>query len=703
MGATKLSTKLSVLSMGISAVLWSQIATAADIEEVPHTTLQTITVKADSAIRERLQEDAVYIDNYTPAAQASHLSDFLDVVPGVDVGGTSAVNQRVRVRGLDDTNLKVTIDGARQEGTLFYHMGDIAIDPDLLKAAKVSVGNNSVTLGNDALGGGVAFETLDAADLLKPGQRIGARLHTGYASNNDELLTSATVFAAPNDNIDLLAYYGKRDSDAGKDGEGRRIQTDESEGENIILKAGAYVTEDNRIAASFSRTDVEGKFPLRPDFPSSPGRPGPDSWNPIIPQQVIRDTYTLNHTYNPISNLINVDTSVYQTETQILRDADYVTNPGFEFDAKVKTTGAKVQNTSIIDSDTFSGISGSHKLIAGIEHYKKESELSRDFVKKGSDEAKNTSLYLEDQWQNGKLSVTPGVRYDRYDSPEFVVNSKTFNNVVGALAASYEIAPNTKLFASYTQLFNGPDLSQAVFNSDGNDTFINEDLKAEEGDNTEVGITTTLRNLTVNNDTLQLSGKYFETNLENYIEFVRAGSGRVGLDCATGQLGGSCQGVINKAEDYKIKGVELSADYKTDNFTMGLSYARARSAGDQTGYSIASVSGSSSESGDKYMVNLGYVPMDTIELGWRSTYVASLTPHTGGDDIKKPNYDVHDIYMSYTPEQVAGLKATLGVYNLFDETYVNHASRIVPARDDGNLRTDFEPGRNVKASLTYQF
>lgn len=119
----------------------------------------------------------------------------------------------------------------------------LLIDPDLLKQAEVAVGNNSVTLGNDALGGGVAFETVDAADLLKPGQKIGAKLKAGYASNNDELLTSATVYGAPTENIDLLAYYGKRDTDSGEDGDGRELFED-SESENILLKAGAYINED---------------------------------------------------------------------------------------------------------------------------------------------------------------------------------------------------------------------------------------------------------------------------------------------------------------------------------------------------------------------------------------------------------------------------------------------------------------------------
>lgn len=669
---------LSLLSIAIATVLCTQIANAAT--DVPTMTMQKITVTSDSSVRGRVQQDEVYTDEYTPAQQANHLSDFLEVVPGVSVGGTSSVNQRIRVRGLDDTNLKVSIDGARQEGSLFYHMGDVTIDPDLLKQTEVAVGNNSVTLGNDALGGAVAFKTVDATDLLKPGQKIGAMLHAGYANNNDEVLTSATIFAAPTDNIDLLAYYGKRDVESGEDGEGRELFED-SKGENILLKAGATVADDHHIGASFSRTEKEGIFPFRPDFPSRPEDP--------IPQQVKRDTYNIDYGFNPANPLIDVSTNAYQTKTRILRDSD--DKAGYEFDAEVKTTGAKIENISMIESSV-----GNHKLIAGVEHYKKESAMSRDFTKASSDEAKNTSVYLEDQWHLDKLTLTPGVRYDRYESPKFVSDGKTYNNVVGALAASYEIAPNTQVFASHTQLFNGPDLSQTIFNSDGENTFVNRGLKPEEGDNSEVGISIILRGLTLDNDALQLSAKYFKTNIENYLQFVRSGNGRVGLNCDTGSLGGNCQGSVNSDEDYEIKGVELAANYTANNFGMELSYSRARSEGDKTGNSIPSVSGGTADSGDRYMVNLNYDPTKELGLGWRSTYVASITDNNG---ISKPSYDVHDVYMSYAPRQFQDIKATLGVYNIFDETYANHASRL----SESDTTTDFEPGRNIKASLTYQF
>lgn len=672
--------RLSPLCLAITSALVAQAASAQT--DLPTMTMQKMTVTASNSARDKAQNEAVYNEDYTPAQQASHLSDFLEVVPGVTVGGTSSVNQRIRVRGLDDTNLKVSIDGARQEGALFYHMGDITIDPDLLKQTEVAVGNNSVTLGNDALGGAVAFETVDAADLLKPGQTVGAKLHTGYASNNDELLTSATVFAAPTENVDLLAYYGKRDIDSGEDGEGRELFED-SKAENILLKAGASFADDHRIGASFSRTEKKGVFPFRPDFPSRPEDP--------IPQQVKRDTYNIDYGFNPASPLIDISANVYQTKTQILRDSD--DKAGYEWEAEVQTTGAKVENTSEIDSSF-----GNHKLIAGVEHYKKESEMSRNFAKTGSDEAKNTSVYLEDQWRLNKLTLTPGVRYDRYESPEFVAGGKKYDNVVGALAASYEIAPRTQIFASYTELFNGPDLSQAIFNSNGEGMYVNKDLKPEEGYNSEVGISTTLRDLTTANDALQLSAKYFKSNIENYQIFMRKGSreGQVGLNCETGAVGGDCQGMYNSSEDYEIKGVELAANYTANNFGMGLSYSRARSEGDKTGNSIPSVSGGSADSGDRYMVNLNYDPSNEVGLGWRSTYVASITDNSG---VSKPSYDVHDVYMSYAPRQFQDIKATLGVYNIFDETYASHSSRI----STDQIATDFEPGRNIKASVTYQF
>lgn len=68
-----LPSRLSTLTLGVATAMFAQVAMAND---TPSMTAQTITVTANSSVRENMQEDSVYIDDYTPAAQASHLSDF---------------------------------------------------------------------------------------------------------------------------------------------------------------------------------------------------------------------------------------------------------------------------------------------------------------------------------------------------------------------------------------------------------------------------------------------------------------------------------------------------------------------------------------------------------------------------------------------------------------------------------------------------
>lgn len=66
--------------------------------------------------------------------QADHLSDLLRDLPGVDVGGTHSINNRINVRGLQDDNLDITLDGAKvQNANMFHHIGNLLINPDILK------------------------------------------------------------------------------------------------------------------------------------------------------------------------------------------------------------------------------------------------------------------------------------------------------------------------------------------------------------------------------------------------------------------------------------------------------------------------------------------------------------------------------------------------------------------------------------------
>ncbi len=76
-------------------------------------------------------------------------------------------------------------------------------------------------------------------------------------------------------------------------------------------------------------------------------------------------------------------------------------------------------------------------------------------------------------------------------------------------------------------------------------------------------------------------------------------------------------------------------------------------------------------------------------------------------DNSKDGYAVHNIAARWSPSEfLSGLTVTLGVDNLFDEFYASQSSRTGASAHPffGELYLfDYEPGRNIKATVSYQF
>ncbi|HBI48680.1 MAG TPA: TonB-dependent receptor, partial [Moraxellaceae bacterium] len=108
-----------------------------------------------------------------------------------------------------------------------------------------------VTLGNNAIGGGVAFTTVDAQDLLLPDQKMGAKVKLGYASNDQQFQRSLTTYAKPNDQLDMIVSYSERDSDGGEDGKSNHIQGDDITIKSILAKVNVMPAEGHKITASY--------------------------------------------------------------------------------------------------------------------------------------------------------------------------------------------------------------------------------------------------------------------------------------------------------------------------------------------------------------------------------------------------------------------------------------------------------------------
>ena len=81
--------------------------------------------------------------------QADHISDLLRTIPGVDVGGAHSLNQRITIRSMDDKDLDISIDGAKQNSYMYHHMGNLQIHADILKSVDLEIGSNSVINGGN--------------------------------------------------------------------------------------------------------------------------------------------------------------------------------------------------------------------------------------------------------------------------------------------------------------------------------------------------------------------------------------------------------------------------------------------------------------------------------------------------------------------------------------------------------------------------
>lgn len=250
-----LSFTISALLTGVSSTVNADTNAVVSVDDKEET--EVIEVWSTNIINSALIEDDI------EKKQAAHLSDLLRDQAGLDIGGSHSIVQGINIRGVDDLDLNITIDGISQNSNMFHHAGNLLVNADILKAVDINVGTNSVLTGG--LSGGVAFETKDAKDLLLPGQEFGARLHTDVASN-DYWGGSGTVFTRISDNVDAMLYYTYTDKDNFDSGTGREVTGNEGRTYNGVLKLGWDVNAHNRLIFSYDKYNDRGDYYVKTNF-----------------------------------------------------------------------------------------------------------------------------------------------------------------------------------------------------------------------------------------------------------------------------------------------------------------------------------------------------------------------------------------------------------------------------------------------------
>ena len=648
--------------------------------------------------------------------QADHLSDLLRTIPGVDVGGAHSLNQRITIRSLEDRDIRISIDGANQNNYMYHHMGNLQIHADILQAVDIEVGTNSVV--NGGLGGSVRFETKKASELLEEGQDFGARVKaTGSTNSSDDIAISIYGKTGA---FDLLGYYNrveKRNFSVGddeiKDSEGRGIPNTDGEVRGLegtvdsaLFKAGWDINEDHRLELGYEFYKDEGDYSYRPDMglatdiAISEGTGTPLLW----PTEYTRDTITLNYDASFGSNT-DFKATVYDNRSRLWRDErGYAqsTIPRFRGFAGVIEGEANNYGANFMASTTMStGLEQVLTYGSSYVQYDTRYEATYDSGNMGQSEEDrtDTAIYLEDRIAvNSVFSLTPGIRYESVDLNSQVVED-TFSDTLFALAAEFQPDDTLVFRLSGTELFQAPELAEVFIGAGSFDT-ANPDIKEESGSNIEFAVA--YGDKVFGADQLSLGATFFETKINDYIYDYAAPDPASPRDTLKDNIG-----------DMTVDGFELYAGYRLGNVDALLTYSASDSELSSnaiyTHYNNARLD---RVQGDTISFKLSYdIDSLDLKLAWDFLVVEKLDKVStdlqldgAGFDNSKPGYQVHNISVNWQPAEK--LELTFGVDNVFDKYYVSQSSRTGSTEHPvfGPLfLNDYEPGRNIKATVAYTF
>lgn len=628
--------------------------------------------------------------------QANDLADIFRTSPSISVGGSMGVAQKIFIRGLEDSYLNVTVDGAQQTSTLFHHIGRVTLDPDLLKQIDVQAGAGDATSGPGAIGGSIRFKTKDAQDLLASDAQFGGRVKANYFSN-DGTRYSGSLYGQLSDTWGVLGYFSTVDRENMEDGDGNEIYGTAAEQDLLFLKASGDIAENHYLSLSVEQRSEEGEFSARPNWVVFED-------SALYPSEAKRDTYVANYRFEH-SNMVYLEATAYQTSSSF--------NGGrFAWLAEIDTYGFDIRNTSEFDS---------HVLVYGVDY--RSDEVTSGPAGEAFENAEEGSvlgIYAQAHSSlTADLLLSYGLRYDDYSFQQRILLDEYYGEPVTDTASSlddsevslnlgiaYSIDDAWTLSLSYAQAARGKEIGDG-FTIDGylydrsEVPVVAEDLAPETIANIEASI-----EYSVNNLNARFS--IYDSQIDDVVFEGFEGNA-----------------VFNNIGDLSTKGVEFDIAYNVDNLELFLGFSSADteldprddlyaveySSIDINGYEFVGLGNSR---GNTWVLGADYDVHDDATVGISITKVDEINIDTlhqavdfGWTDaiyrLKKPSYTTVDVYGEW--QATDSLVLNLAVTNLLNEDYIDHSSvgDYSEVAGFGVVVGPREAGRDIRLSASYQF
>lgn len=644
---------------------------------------ETMTVVATGNQRSSFEAPMMVtvIEGNSPESQtAGTAADMLRRVPGITVTGSGRSNgQDLMMRGYDRRGVLTLVDGIRQ-GTDTGHINGTFLDPALVKRIEIVRGPSALLYGSGALGGVVSYETVDAADLLLPGQDSGFRVY-GTAGTGDHSLGMGASAYGKTDNLDGLLSFGTRDVGDLRQGNGFDAPNDETIS-NVLAKGTWKIDDSQSLSGNLRYYNNSAQEPKNPQTPAS------SSGNLMTDRSTIQRDAALSYKLKPIGqDWLDAEAKVYYSDVKINAHAN-----GSEDEARKQTTkGAKLENRTRLFADTFA----SHLLTYGTEAYKQEQTPGGATESFPHAKINFASGWLQDEITLRDLPVTllAGTRYDNYKGSSDGYADVDANKWSSRGAVSITPTDWLMLFGSYSQAFRAPTMGEMYNDSKhfsipmGPTTITNywvpnPNLKPETNETQEYGFGLRFDDLMLADDSLQFKASYFDTKAKDYITTdvtMELGRGPRGPYCI------SCTTFSTNVDRAKIWGWDATLSYKTPWFGWDLAYNRTRGKNEATGDWLSSINPDTVTS--SLDVPLGETG---LSAGWVATFAERATRVETGT-AEQAGYGVNDFYLSYKGrDRLQGMTTTVVLGNAFDKEY--YSPQGIP-----------QDGRNAKLLVSYQW
>jgi hemoglobin/transferrin/lactoferrin receptor protein len=594
---------------------------------------------------------------------ADDLEDVFGSQPEVVVGGGHAIAQKIYLRGLEDTLLNVTIDGAAQPGQTFHHTGRVQIEPELLKQVEVLAGTGDATAGPGALGGALRFVTKDPSDLLRPGERAGALVKAGYFSNGEGVKAHTSVFGRLGDTWSALASLTHQDQGDYDDGAGRRVASTGARQQLGFLKLVGQWSGGHALRLSYDANRDDGERTQRPQWVTS-------SFNRAYPLESRRRGLTLGYDWQPGSELIDLKLSAFDTRQDL--EQNVIGRWGLYF-GRVDSTGLDLRNTSRV---------GVHRITYGVDH-------RRDRISSG--DASNPSalrergsisgVYVQDQIRlSPQWQLDLGARYDRYRLTDVNGLAQADDGISPNATLRWQALPELTLLTGHARALRGPKVRDA-FKQDAIAPTA-PGLSAERAATSELGA--------------EFQPGAWRFNARVYRTTVN--------DAIADPIGRPTQ--YENVGRLQSRGVLLHVAHAWQRVTLGAGWHHNRATLNGQRLNGYEHNGLGTSQGDTLTTSLEWRAAERLDIGWTGRFVRAIDAlQTSVGTVRKPGYGVHDLQASWRPQAVRGMTLSLAVKNLFDKDYLDHGSnedfQHIP--DYKGIVGSREPGRELRLTVGMRF